>query len=73
MKVKPEKIAGIVALSYLVLIPAGAAYFFVKLKEVDDDVNTMWQYLNMDPEEAADTLSMNKIKRKLGLVTAGTE
>jgi hypothetical protein len=40
-KVKPEKIAGIVALSYLVLIPAGAAIAWRRIKYLEQDVDEM--------------------------------
>lgn len=41
-KVKPEKIAGIVALSYLVLIPAGAIFAWQRLDQMKRDVDDIW-------------------------------
>lgn len=51
-KIRPEKVAGIVALSYLALIPAGGILTYLKLRQMDEDVNTMWAHLGMDPERA---------------------
>lgn len=42
-KIKPERVAGIVALSYLVLIPAGAMLVWQKLRYIDDDLTTVWE------------------------------
>lgn len=50
--IKPEKIAGIVALSYLVLIPVGAAYIYQKVRVIDEDLTTVWNTLpNGDKRE----------------------
>lgn len=61
-KVKPERIAGIVALSYLVLIPAGAFLAYMKLQAMDEDVSTMWEHLEMNPSEGRSVISINKLK-----------
>lgn len=41
-KIKPERIAGIVALSYLVLIPVAAAYAYRKIQIIDRDLRIVW-------------------------------
>lgn len=41
-KVKPEKIAGIVALSYLVLIPVGAAVILGRIRTIETDIDILW-------------------------------
>lgn len=64
-KIKPEKVAGIVALSYLVLIPVGALYVYKKLQGMDEDVSTMWTHLEMDPEKASDLFQVEKAKQLL--------
>lgn len=51
-KVKPEKIAGIVALSYLVLIPVGALLAYQKIHRIDQDVSAMWETLMPDQDPA---------------------
>lgn len=37
-KIKPERVAGIVALSYLVLIPAAGLLMYQKIRVIDRDV-----------------------------------
>ena len=41
-KIKPERITGVVALSYLVLIPAGAIYLYNRLQSLDKDVTDLF-------------------------------
>ena len=62
-KVKPEKIAGIVALSYLVLIPAGAFLAALKIRAMDRDITTIWDHLEISPKEAAELPSLNNLRR----------
>lgn len=50
---KFEKINGIVALAYLILIPAGAFYVWKKVEAIDNDVTTMWEKLEMPATKAA--------------------
>jgi hypothetical protein len=49
--IKPERVAGIVALSYLVLIPAGAYYAWGKVKNLEADVNELWERAGYPPRE----------------------
>jgi hypothetical protein len=67
-KLRPEKVYGIVALSYLVLIPVGAAIAWRKLTIVDQDVTAMWEQLNM-PERTNPTplIHTNGLRRFLGV------
>lgn len=67
-KVKPEKITGIVAMSYLVLIPVGAAIFWRKLQIIDRDLTTVWDELKL-PEQTETTrlINTNKVRKFLGL------
>lgn len=41
-KVKPEKIAGVVALSYLVLIPVAGFVAYRKIQIMEKDIDTVW-------------------------------
>lgn len=41
-KIKLEKITGVVALAYLVLIPVGAYYAWRKIQIIDGDLTEMW-------------------------------
>lgn len=55
--IKPERIAGVVALSYLVLIPAGAFVAYRKIQIVQHDIDTLWDNSGMsaaDPEPIVD-------------------
>lgn len=49
-KIKPERIAGIVALSYLVLIPAGAFLAWRKLQLIEHDVDVIWEHCKVGGE-----------------------
>jgi hypothetical protein len=64
-KVKPEKIAGIVALSYLVLIPAAAFLAVKKFQAVDHDLEEVWEKLDM-PTDQASVLDMGRFPRIRG-------
>ena len=64
-KLKPEKIAGIVALSYLILIPAGAGAAYLKLRSLEDSIDIMWDHLNLNRDEEKNLISVNKLKRML--------
>jgi hypothetical protein len=63
-KVKPERVAGIVALSYLVLIPAGAFYAWTKVQELESDVELLWERAGYPPRENMGPLG--DIKRFMG-------
>lgn len=65
-KVKPEKVAGIVALSYLVLIPAGAALMWRKIQLLDQDITTMWEKLGMPEENRTSNVDLRDLRRLIG-------
>lgn len=49
-KIKPEKIAGIVALTYLVLIPGAGYLGWKKILKVEKDIDEAWiRIQNADP------------------------
>lgn len=50
-KLTPERVAGIVALSYLVLIPAGAFWAYRKITIIDRDLTIMWDVVGMEEEK----------------------
>lgn len=60
-KMKLEKIAGIVALSYLVLIPAGAFYAWKKIQVIDRDVTEMWDKLGMPATQATPIFDLRNL------------
>lgn len=64
-KMKLEKVTGVVALSYLVLIPVAGFLAWSKLSQMDEDVTTMWDRLEMEPAKAAPLLALNRLKRIL--------
>jgi hypothetical protein len=41
--VKLERVTGVVALSYLVLIPVAGVWGYNKLKQLDADIDTVWE------------------------------
>jgi hypothetical protein len=65
-KVKPEKIAGIVALSYLVLIPAGAALVWRKIQLIELDVAELWTNAGMPDEPRPSLIDLPVLKRFAG-------
>lgn len=64
-KLKVEKVSGIVALSYLVLIPAGAFYVWRKIQEIDDDVALMWEKLDLPPTDRPPIFDLERLKVRL--------
>lgn len=61
-RIKPEKVAGIVALSYLVLIPAAGAVAYLKIRQIDQDTTTLWEHSGLDPEKATPFLPAEKVR-----------
>lgn len=62
-KVKPERVYGIVALSYLVLIPASLYFMWQRIRSVDRDVTILWETLNMsNSPEITDDASVERLK-----------
>lgn len=64
-KMKSDRITGIVALSYLVLIPVAGIAAWQKIKSMDNAVAEMWEELNMPSSETTGTIHLNSLKRKL--------
>lgn len=46
---KPERVAGIVALSYLVLIPGAIYLINKKVWVIEEELNDLWRNLQGDP------------------------
>lgn len=63
---KPERIAGIVAMSYLVLIPVGAAILYQKIRIVDRDIAEIWDQLEMVPRPSRPIVDIEPLKRLVG-------
>lgn len=52
-RVKPEKVAGIVALSYLVLIPAGGYFLWRQANLINQELSDVWRRIHdADPSGA---------------------
>lgn len=68
-KLKLEKITGVVALAYLVLIPAGAVYVWRKMEAMDEDITTMWDKLELPATDAKPIIdlraAMEGVRRSL--------
>lgn len=54
MKFKLEKVSGLVALSYLVLIPAAAYVAHKRIQALEADADLMWDELNMENKVQAE-------------------
>ncbi len=48
-----ERLTGVVALSYLVLIPAAAVFAWQRLSQIDSDVSTLWEKAGLDKVDPA--------------------
>lgn len=51
-RITPERVAGVVALSYLALFPLAAFFGWRKLVAVDEDLTIMWDQMGMDTPQA---------------------
>lgn len=61
-RVKSDKITGIVAMSYLVLIPVGAYVVWQKVKIIDRDINIIWEKFDLPAAETTSVLDLQKFK-----------
>jgi len=61
-KIKPERIAGIVALSYLVLIPAGAFVAYRKVQILQEEVDALWDNSGMKIEPREPIFNLAQLK-----------
>lgn len=50
-KLKLERVTGVVALCYLVLIPVAAYSAWRRLEEMDNDLTKVWEHVGMDTPE----------------------
>lgn len=69
-RIKTEKVSGIVALSYLVLIPAGAFLAWRKLQIIEKDVNYLWEQMDMPTTETTRSMDLSGIKTIRRLFTS---
>lgn len=56
-RVKLEKVTGLVALSYLVIIPVGGFLLYKKLQAVDSDLTIIWEKQAFGPNEDAERVA----------------
>jgi NADP-dependent 3-hydroxy acid dehydrogenase YdfG len=61
-RIKPERIAGVVALSYLVLIPAAAFVAYRKIQIVEQDIDVLWDNSGMAPVEPTPIIDLRNWK-----------
>lgn len=57
-KLKLEKITGVVALAYLILIPVGAFYVWKKVEAIDNDLTELWEKSGMPPMNAKPIINL---------------
>lgn len=60
-KVKPERIAGIVAMSYLVLIPTAALLAWRKIQIMQEDVDILWDNSGLKNEPRKPLIDVSKL------------
>jgi hypothetical protein len=65
-KVKTERIAGIVAMSYLVLIPTAAFLAYRKIQLLDQDIETLWEHTKAPTTVKEPLLGVDGVKRFFG-------
>lgn len=63
-KIKLEKITGVVALSYLVLIPVGAFCAWRKIQQMDDDLMVLWDKADMPGPDRPPLIDINALKER---------
>lgn len=56
-KLTPERITAVVALSYLVLIPAGAVYMNARLRRMEDDMVAVVEHVGLPELQPTDALA----------------
>lgn len=64
-RVKADKVTGIVAMSYLVLIPVGAYIVWQKVKILDRDINIIWEKLDLPEAEVTTIIDLDKLKNMI--------
>lgn len=63
-RIKLEKVTGVVALAYVVLIPAAGVLVWQRLNQIDEDVTELWKQVGMDSLKAAPRFSMARFGRR---------
>lgn len=59
-----ERVTGVVALSYLILIPVTSIIAYQKLRELDRDLTTLWDFVGIDePQTTAPVVSLDRIRK----------
>jgi hypothetical protein len=69
-KVKLANVTGVVAMSYLVLIPVAGYYGWRRFAAMEQDLTTLWDHLEINPKEQAEVIglpSMERLKRTFRL------
>lgn len=61
-RISPEKVAGIVAISYLALIPAGGLLAWLKIRQLDRDLTAVWDQMGMDTTTAPSTWNLSRLR-----------
>jgi hypothetical protein len=66
-RISPERVAGVVALTYLVLIPVGAFVAWQKLQTMDNDLSILWAKAQPDQDPSTNLLGrlLNQMPRKV--------
>lgn len=65
-KLKVERVAGIVALSYLVIIPVGAFLAWQRIESIDKDVNALWDHAGMETTQENRPVTTRGVRSILG-------
>lgn len=68
-KIKPERVAGVVALSYLVLIPVGAFVLHRRVQILEEDTDALWRESGMSNDQLKNPplINTSKLKRVFGV------
>lgn len=61
--IRLEKVSGVVALSYLVLIPATAYVAWRKIQTLDKDLTVVWDKLDMPEDDRAVDPAAERFRR----------
>jgi ABC-type Fe3+ transport system permease subunit len=64
-KITLERATGVVALSYLVLIPVCGVLVWQKINTMDKDLNAIWEQMGMDTKPATTTIKIPRLRIKM--------
>lgn len=59
-KITMERATGVVALSYLVLIPVSGLLVWQKIRTMDKDLTAVWEQMGMSTDPATTTIKIPK-------------